>query len=58
MKVHSEDPENITLSYEIYTAVELSKSVPQVREEQIVRICLYVHVCVALPMIVSACGQW
>ena len=25
--------------------------VPQVREEQMVRICLYVHVCVALPMI-------
>ena len=29
-------------------------SVPQVREEQMVRICLYVHVCVAPPMIVGA----
>ena len=29
--------------------------VPQVREEQMVRICLYVHVCVAPPMIV---GVW
>ena len=28
--------------------------VHQVREEQMVRICLYVHVCVALPMIVGA----
>ena len=28
--------------------------VPQVREEQVVRICLYVHVCVAPPMIVGA----
>ena len=28
--------------------------VPQVREEQMVRICLYVHVCVAPPMIVGA----
>ena len=30
-------------------------SVPQVREEQMVRICLYVYVCVAPPMIV---GEW
>ena len=29
--------------------------VPQVREEQTVRICLYVHVCVPPPMIV---GEW
>ena len=29
--------------------------VPQVREEQMVRICLCVHVCVAPPMIV---GEW
>ena len=29
--------------------------VPLVREEQMVGICLYVHVCVALPMIV---GVW
>ena len=29
-------------------------SVPQVREEQMVRICLCIHVCVALPMIVGA----
>ena len=28
--------------------------VPQVREEQMVRISLYVHVCVAPPMIVGA----
>ena len=28
--------------------------VPQVREEQMARIYLYVHVCVALPMIVGA----
>ena len=28
--------------------------VPQVREEQMVRICLYVYVCVAPPMIVGA----
>ena len=28
--------------------------VPQVREEQMVRICLYVHVCVAPPMIMGA----
>ena len=28
--------------------------VPQVREEQMVRICLYLHVCVGLPMIVGA----
>ena len=28
--------------------------VPQVREEQMVRICLYVYVCVAQPMIVGA----
>ena len=28
--------------------------VPQVREEQMVRICLSVHVCVAPPMIVGA----
>ena len=28
--------------------------VPQTREEQMVRICLYVYVCVALPMIVGA----
>ena len=28
--------------------------VPQVREEQMVRICLYVDVCVAPPMIVGA----
>ena len=28
--------------------------VPQVREEQMVKICLYVHVCVAPPMIVGA----
>ena len=28
--------------------------VPQVREEQVVRMCLYVHVCVAPPMIVGA----
>ena len=31
--------------------------VPQVREEHMVRICLYVHVCVALPMIVGACSM-
>ena len=29
------------------------KLVPQVREEQMVRICLYVHVCVVPPMIVG-----
>ena len=29
-------------------------SVPQVREEEMARICRYVHVCVALPMIVGA----
>ena len=28
--------------------------VPQVREEQMVRSCLYVHVCVALPIIVGS----
>ena len=28
--------------------------VPQVREEQMVRICQYVHVCVAQPMFVGA----
>ena len=28
--------------------------VPQVREEQMVRICRYEHVCVAPPMIVGA----
>ena len=28
--------------------------VPQVREKQMVRICLYVYVCVAPPMIVGA----
>ena len=28
--------------------------VPQVREEQMVRICLYVHACVAPPMSVGA----
>ena len=28
--------------------------VPQVREKQIVRICMYVYVCVAPPMIVGA----
>ena len=29
-------------------------SVPQVREEHMVRICLYVHVCVAPPVVVGA----
>ena len=28
--------------------------IPQVREEQMVRICQYVYVCVALPMIMGA----
>ena len=28
--------------------------VPQVREEQMVRICLYIHVCMALAMIFGA----
>ena len=33
-------------------------SVPQVREKQMVRICLYVHVCVAPPMIVGAWSMY
>ena len=28
--------------------------VPQVREEQMVRVCLYIHICVASPMILGA----
>ena len=34
--------------------VEGQRDGPQVREEQMVRICLYVYVCVAPPMIVGA----
>ena len=32
--------------------------VPQVREEQMVRICLHVYVCVAPPVILWVRGRW
>ena len=60
-KFYSDDscPSQLQSLAEVCSRLELKDKwvvsyVPQVKEKQIVRICLYVYVCVAPPMILGA----